>query len=520
MKLRFLIALGLLSLSTVHAQDIAKGVVYQDVNKSGTLDKGEKGLANVAVSNGVEVVLTDSQGRYNLPVEDDQIIFIIKPRDFAYPLNDKKLPQFYYAHKPKGSPTLEYKAYGPTGNLPKQVNFGLIPSLENEDFKAFVFGDPQAYTKEEIDFYKRGILQDLQGKDQVKFGISLGDLVGDKLTLHQDYIGVMSEVGLPWYNVIGNHDMNFDVQTDSLSDETFEFNFGPTNYAFNYGNAHIIILDNIIYPNPNTGKGYIGGFRKDQLDFVENNLKFVSKDKLIILAFHIPLYHNDPAVFRTEDRQRLFDILANYPNTVSLSAHTHYQQQNFYSAIDGWKQEKPHHEYNVGTTSGDWYSGEFNHQNVPNSTMRDGTPKGYAIMNVKGNTYSFDYKVAGESSDFQIKLIAPSAVSAKHTHRYSAYANFFMGTPADLVEYRIGGGEWKKMKHTPDLDPNYVFNLLKFDNTESFIEARRPSNPVKSTHLWSVKFSKLKAGNHTLEVRATDMFGKTHHASKEIQVVN
>ena len=353
----------------------------------------------------------------------------------------------------------------------------------------------------------------------MKFGISLGDLVGDKLTLHQDYIGVMSEVGLPWYNVMGNHDMNYDVQSDSLSDETFELNFGPNNYAFNYGNAHVIILDNIIYPNPHTGKGYIGGFRKDQLDFVENNLKFVPKDKLIILAFHIPLFHNDPAAFRTSDRDRLFNLLSQYPNTVSLSAHTHYQQHNFYSAKDGWKQEKPHHEYNVGTTSGDWYSGEFNHQNVPNSTMRDGTPKGYAIMNVKGNTYSFDYKVAGEASDYQIKLVVPSIVSVKHIHRYHLFANFFMGTPTDLVEYRIGNGEWMHMNHTPDVDPNYAYNLLKFDNSDAFIDARRPSNPVKSTHLWSIKLPKLKAGNHTLEVRATDIFGKTHYASKEIQVV-
>src|SRR5690606_38441333 len=138
-------------------------------------------------------------------------------------------------------------------------------------------------------------------------------------------------------------------------DETFEANFGPANYAFNYGNAHFIMLDNILYPDPRDGKSYWGGFRKDQLDFVENNLRYVDKNKLIVLAFHIPLLSekaNGP--FRLEDRQRLFDLLKEFPNTLSMSAHTHIQRHNFYGKEDGWTQEKPHHEYNAGTTSGDW----------------------------------------------------------------------------------------------------------------------------------------------------------------------
>ena len=518
MKLKLFVVAGFLSIGALKAQDFVKGVVYNDLNKNGKRDKSEVGIANVSVSNGVQVVQTNAKGEYQLPIKDDQIIFVVKPRDYALPLNEKKLPQFYYAHKPTGSPKLTYKAYDPTGKLPKQVNFALYEQAEPSEFKAYVFGDPQAYSVEEINYFKRGILDDLKDKNQVKFGISLGDLVGNHLELHKDYISVMSEVGLPWFNVIGNHDLNFDVQADSLSDETFEFNFGPANYAFNYGNAHFLILDNIIYPNPNTGKGYIGGFRKDQLDFIENNLKLVPKDKLIVLAFHIPI-HNGPNAFRTEDRLRLFDILANFPNTVSLSAHTHYQKQNFLGAKEGWKQEKPHHEFNVGTTSGDWYSGSYNHQNVPNATMRDGTPKGYAILNVNHNSYSFDYKVAGESADYQIKLIAPGSVQAKHVHRFSLVANFFMGAADNLVEYKIGNGKWKKMNYTPGIDPKYAFDLLSFDNAESLIEARRPSDPVQSTHLWSVKLPKLEAGKHKLEVRATDMFGKVHYAEKSITVV-
>ena len=156
----------------------------------------------------------------------------------------------------------------------------------------------QVYNLEELAFFKKGIINDLNNGDSIAFGISLGDLVGDNLDLHAPYKDVIKQIGKPWYNVMGNHDMNYDVLSDSLSDESFEKNFGPNNYSFNYGDAHFIVLDNIIYPNPRTGKGYLGGFRKDQLDFIENDLKFVPKDKLIVLCFHIPLKHNNSDVFR------------------------------------------------------------------------------------------------------------------------------------------------------------------------------------------------------------------------------
>jgi hypothetical protein len=59
----------------VQAQDFAKGKVYLDINKNGKLDKNERGVASVAVSNGLEVATTDKDGNYQLPVGNDNIIF-------------------------------------------------------------------------------------------------------------------------------------------------------------------------------------------------------------------------------------------------------------------------------------------------------------------------------------------------------------------------------------------------------------------------------------------------------------
>lgn len=511
MKRINLVVLSSLICAGAFAQSKVTGIVYNDANGNHKYDKKEAGIARVAVSNGVEVVLTDEKGRYELPIGQDNGIFVIKPEGYKVPVNEDNLPMFYYLHKPKGSPaTLEFKGVAPTGKLPKSVDFALVPQQESDNYSALIFGDPQAYTAKEMEFFEKGIIEEVAGIKDMTFGLSLGDLVGNDLSLHQPYIKAVKKVGLPWYNLIGNHDMNFDVKSDSLSDETYEANFGPANYSFNYGKVHYIVLDDVLYPNPRTGKGYLGGFRKDQLDFVENDLKFVDKNKLVVLAFHIPLEHQNGNVFRPEDRQRLFDLLKDFPNTLSLSAHMHTQSQIFYDKKDGWHQEKPHHEYNAGTTSGDWYSGFLNEQGVPTSTMRDGTPKGYAFIHFKGNEYVIDYKVAGKPKEYQIEVFHPKVVGKDVSTRAGIYANFFMGHVGNSVECRVDDGKWAKMSPANSADPAYVAELHPWDTADELFPGRRPTNAVNSPHLWRAAIpTDLSLGTHQIEVRATDRYGRT-----------
>ncbi len=104
---------------------LAQGVVFEDRDGNGVRDEGERAVAGVKVSNGVEVVVTDQEGRYALPVSDDTTIFVIKPRDWGMPLNRHHLPLFYYIHKPLGSPDERYlfKGVPPTGPLPRSIDF-------------------------------------------------------------------------------------------------------------------------------------------------------------------------------------------------------------------------------------------------------------------------------------------------------------------------------------------------------------------------------------------------------------
>lgn len=521
MKISLIILCATLSTLGVSAQNNISGYVYNDLNRNSKKERNEKGIANVAVTNGEQVVLSNEDGKYELPLGRENIISVIKPSGYSIATDENNLPQFFYNHKPNGSPELKFKGVSPTGKLPKSLDFGLIETPETDSFTALVFGDPQVYTIEEIEYFKKGIISEVEGIQNIPFGISLGDLVGDDLSLFKPYISAVKKIGIPWYNVLGNHDLNFDAKTDETSDETYEAHFGPANYAFNYGKVHFIVLDNILYPDPRDSKGYWGGFREDQLNFIANDLKHVPKDHLIVLAFHIPLSEPDGDTFRDDDRTHLFRLLKDFPNTLSLSAHTHIQKQQFFTQSEGWLREKPHHEYNVGTTSGDWYSGTLDAFGVPISTMRDGTPKGYALLHFKDNKYTIEYKVAGKPKDYQIEVFAPQVVAHGKSTKAGIYANFFMGKKGDVVMYRINNGDWKPMSYLLDYDPAYATLVNEWDTSPELMPGRRSSNPVISTHLWRGSIpTKLEVGEHRIDIKAIDMFGIEHRASRSYRLEN
>ncbi|MDO5524318.1 MAG: calcineurin-like phosphoesterase C-terminal domain-containing protein [Bacteroidia bacterium] len=521
MKKNLLTLIALFVVFAAFSQQMATGYVYDDANRNGRKDRREAGIANVGISNGSDVVQTDAKGYYSIPVSDGNTIFVIKPSGYKTPVDEDFIPQFYYHHKPEGSPlSFTYGGVPPTGRLPKSVDFPLYKYDEPDTFTTIIFGDPQPYTMDDIDYFTQKIVHDVKKTDNTLFGISLGDIVGDNLSLHPVYKERMRHLQLPWYNVMGNHDMNYDAESDILSDETFEMNFGSANYAFNYGNAHFIILDNILYPNPRGGRGYWGGYRDDQLQFLENNLKLVPKDKLVVLSQHIQMKDNSGGSYRLEDRQKVFDLLKDFENVLIMSAHTHYQDQIEYTEVHGWKGDKPLHEYNVGTTSGDWYSGKLDERGLPDATMRDGTPQGYAFLNINGNKYDVDYQVAGREPEYKMNIFAPKVVPHNGRTSSQIVVNFFMGSPNDVVEYRIDNGEWRKMSYTQSVDPSYLSKLFEWDFTEELLPGRRPSNAVNSTHLWSGGLQlNLEPGEHTIEVRATDRFGKTHFGQKNYKIL-
>lgn len=496
----------------------ASGMVFEDIDGNAIRDIGEEGISGIAVSNGEHVVLTNEKGEYELPVGKDHIIFVIKPANYLVPVNDKNLPQFYYIHKPEGSPKMEFPGVDPTGEIPEHIDFGLIPASHLENFTALVVSDPQPNNLNEVKHFENGVVSEILEAD-IDFALTIGDLVNNDLSLFKPYINATSKVGVPWYNALGNHDLNFDVREDRLSDESFEAHFGPANYAFNYGKVHFIVLDDILYPDPRDGKNYWGGFRQDQLTFIKNDLQFVPKDHLIVLAIHIPLGESDKDLFNEKDREQLFELLKDFPYTLSLSGHTHIQKHDFFTEKEGWKGESPHHSFNVGTVSEDSPSGTTDEKGIPKSLMKDGTPKGYVFIDFRGSQYQIRYKAVGEQKDKQMAIYIPEEIEKGNWDGERIYANFFMGTSQDQVRYRIDFGDWNSMSYLEDYDPVYMLSLNKENTKGEGTGKRKPSKPVKSTHLWKADIdAKLDKGAHTIEVEATDMFGQKHYEEKGFHI--
>ena len=196
------------------------------------------------------------------------------------PVDKHQLPQFFYIHKPAGSPkTFRYKGVDPTGPLPGSINFALHETDEPAEFKAIFFGDPQPSSIEQVDYIKHDIIEELIGTD-ARFGVTLGDIMFDKLELFPQSNADIALIGIPWFNVIGNHDLNMDADRDSDSDETFHRFFGPSYYSFDYGPVHFIVLDDVDWAKRNGKRGYHGGIDEEQMAFVKNDLALVPEKKL------------------------------------------------------------------------------------------------------------------------------------------------------------------------------------------------------------------------------------------------
>ena len=81
--------------------------------------------------------------------------------------------------------------------------------------------------------------------DRPVFGVGGGDLVFDDLSLFSGYEQAVRQMGLPFVQVVGNHDLNFDAPADPGSTATFRRRFGPEYYSFDRGAVHYVVLDGV-----------------------------------------------------------------------------------------------------------------------------------------------------------------------------------------------------------------------------------------------------------------------------------
>jgi len=510
------VLIALLAVPTVaSAQSTVAGIVFEDANGNGQRDASERGIADVKVSNGRELAITDAQGRYTLPMREGSTLFVVKPPKYATATGQNGLPLFWHHLFPQGSANVRFGGIAAT-TPQASYDFALHRAPQRKgDLRMLVFGDPQPKSIVDVGYYERDIVDPLIGKHDAQLGLSLGDIVNDDLSLYPAVNRVTAKLGVPWLHVAGNHDLDFDATRDEDALLGFRNVFGPDTYAWEEPQASFIVLDDVVYM-PGKKPSYVGGLREDQLAFLDAYLATLPKERRVVISVHIPFFEPVPGVetFRRADRERLFAMLKDHPNVLLLSAHTHNQRHYFHDASTGWHGAKPLHEYNVGATCGAFWSGVKDAQGVPDTTMSDGTPNGYAWATFKSDgSYSLRYQVARGANDEAIGLHAPKVLRRGAYPAFGVFANVYMGDAGTRVEFRIDEGEWKAMKRVEQPDPRLVVENIADDLATALRGYDRSPEADPSTHLWRGALpTDLAAGEHRIEVRAFDRWQGEQHA--------
>ncbi|HEY3269043.1 MAG TPA: calcineurin-like phosphoesterase family protein [Armatimonadota bacterium] len=505
---RILLSAGALALLSVPAlaQSNATGIVYNDRNANGVRDANEEGIPNVRVSNQRDVTVTDRDGRYKLPVTDDTILFVVKPRNWSTAVDHDQIPRFYYIHKPAGSPKQKFPGVAPTGPLPASVDFPLRRQEEPKRFKALMFGDTQVWDESQIALLSREILDELAETDAA-FGMTLGDNTADHPLLFGALARSMATIGIPWHYALGNHDENYDGPDDSHSTETFQAAYGPAYYSFDYGPVHFVTLDTVEW----MGKTYRGGIGERQLAWLKNDLARCPKGQLLVLAMHIPLS-------AIQEKADVFKLLEDRPHVVTVTGHEHWMGHHFLGKEAGFNGKTPLHEFINATTCATFWWGPEDEQGLPIALMSDGAPNGYSIFTFDGDRYSAEYKVARRPADYQMSIFAPDSVASAETGKTEALVNVFAGSEKSIVEMRLdGAGSWSPMEKVSRKDP-FLERADTLTPKDTPADKRYP-HPMDSPHLWrGLLPANIPAGAHVLNVRTTDMYGQTYNARRVIVV--
>ncbi|GAB3196992.1 hypothetical protein ABID22_002197 [Pontibacter aydingkolensis] len=459
------------------------------VTLSGKVYANGKGVAGVAVTDGINVVLTDASGKYEFESNATaEFVYISIPRGYEFN-NEKSITRFY---KKIESIKGRFKA-----------DFDLKKLAQDDTKHNFVvWADPQIISEADAVQLKQESAPDLKQlvgsypKDTLFHGIGCGDLVWDKFELFEDYQEALAITGVPFFQVIGNHDMNLDARTDEGSAEKFKELFGPTYYSFNRGDIHYVVLDDVFFIG--TAKKYIGYLTERQLAWLEQDLAIVKPGSTVVVNVHIPVYTKQHIRNKDKEesiggvvsnRKELYRILKPYKAHI-MSGHTHFNEK----IVDNENIVEHVH----GTVCGAWWTGPI---------CYDGTPSGYGVYEVNGSDVQWYYKSTGLPKEHQLRIYPAGAVAEKPEH---VAANVWNWDPEWKVEWLEDGKPMGEMQRETAKDP------LSIELHEG---AAKPAKhkwvePLLTDHMF---FAKPSAAASSITVVATDRFGKIYKEELKLE---
>jgi hypothetical protein len=456
---RSLILTGALTLKFKNTFGLGK-----DAAITGKVTAAGKPLANVLVSDGFNIVQTGKDGSYQLtPDAKAEFVFVSVPSGHEIP-HENQIARHYHKIADGGS-----------------FDFKLVPLKKNDSKHSFIlWADPQVKNKKDVAQMlaqsvpdTRRTVKDL-GAGELVHGIAVGDLVWDNHELFPMYNEAVAGMGIPFYQGLGNHDMDYRLGGDETSDQTFKKFYGPTYYSFNRGRAHYVMLDDVRYLG--TEREYDGYITEQQLNWLQKDLKYVAKDDLLFICLHIPVYSS------VKNKEDLYKLLKPFKNVHILSGHTHYNANNISDNI---------YEHNHGTVCGAWWTGPV---------CEDGTPRGYGVYQVEGNQVKWYYKAVETDKSTQMSVFVDGLTNQKRM-----IANVWNWDPKWKVEYWLDGQYKGELKNEHGMDPLTVklYKGTELPNPRPFVE------PRDTDHLFVAHFGpEVKK----VKVLATDRFGTKYES--------
>jgi len=434
----------------------------------GRVTAGKKGIRNVVISDGFTVVLTDKNGRYELmPNEKAKSVFMSTPAGYQFK-NDYNIAK-------------QYEKLGTAA----QYDFNLqVLSVDDNHHHFIIWADPQVKNKKDVQQMMETSVPDTiatiksLGKDALVHGICVGDMVWDNHGLFPDYNAAIDKMGIPFFQVIGNHDMDYRMGGDETSDVTFKNFYGPTYYSFNRGKAHYVVLDDVRYLG--TERNYDGYISEEQLAWLAKDLQHVAKDQLVVINLHIPVY------LGVKNNAAFYEVLQGFTNVHVMSGHTHFHENNITNGV---------HEHNHGTVCGAWWTGPV---------CTDGTPRGYGVYEVSGTDLKGYYKSTGLPKEHQLSLhIEKQDIGLRLT------ANVWNYEPAWKLKYFLDGRDAGELTQERGFDPLSV-ELYRGENKP---EGRHFVEPHETGHLFTAQ---IDAMVKKVKVVATDPLGNQYFSEKNI----
>ncbi len=454
----------------------------EEVRIEGRVQARGEGLGGVPVTDGRRIVDTAADGSFALRSSTRQpFVYLSVPSGYRLPTRPTGTARFYRSIDPDEDGTM-------------QAQFDLEPLSRSDDEHAFVFlADPQTQSEADMEQFRAGVVPAVRDTindlgDRPVFGVTGGDITFDSPELYPQYEAAVQTMGVPFLQVLGNHDMDYGAPTDDRSAAPYREQFGPTYYSFDRGAVHYVVLDDVFW-NQNEYFGYVDDA---QLAWLAADLSRVSSDRPVVVFQHIPAYstlsirEGDSRPEITEsvtNRSALYDLLADYDAHL-LSGHTHEHEHVLREGV---------HEHIHGAACGAWWTADL---------CMDGTPRGFGVYEVDGTDLRWRYQAAGRDADHQLRVFERGA---DDTAPDEFVANVWDWDPQWTVTWSEDGVRRGRMARRVGRDPRAV-ELFEGDQPDRFPWIQ----PARTGHLF---YAPVAPDHGRLRVEATDRFGRTYTAA-------